>query len=215
MSDQKGPKGALKRLKDRLWTALGRFSSDFRGSEVLRASAGPSRGALLLKSTFFSSVADFYSIWPLPRPLRVALGLPLGALWGPLAALGVPLGLPKVALGPSWGPFWGAFGSFWVTFRPLKAPMTHQGPIWELYWLELASFFMIFQAISACNSACTLAFAKVCVTRSALFPAHLPTGLVAVWASPIGYIVNLAERKLPQTITTTTSCRAGRLIGSL
>ena len=141
---------------------------------------------------FLASVTDFCLIWSPQTPLRVAFGLPLGALWGSLAAPGVPLGLPKVALGPSWGPFWGAFGSFWVTFRPLKAPMTHQGPIWELYWLELASFFMIFQLMSACNSACTLAFAKVCVTRSALFPEQLPTGLVAVWASPIGYIVNLA-----------------------
>ena len=106
----------LKRLKNRLWTALGRFWSDFRRSEVFRASAGPSRGALLPKSPFFASVTNFCSILPFPTSLRVALGLPRGALWGPLVALGVPLGVPKGALGPSWGPFWGALGRSWVTF---------------------------------------------------------------------------------------------------
>ena len=52
------------------------------------------------KSTFFASVADFCLILAFPTPLRLALGLPLSALWAPLAALGVPLGLPKGALGP-------------------------------------------------------------------------------------------------------------------
>ena len=79
---------------------------------MLRTSAGPSRGALLLKSTFFVSVTDFFSILPLPRPPRSALGLPLGALWGLLVALGTPLGLPKGALGSPKGAFEGAFGSF-------------------------------------------------------------------------------------------------------
>ena len=37
-------------------------------------------------------MTDFCSILPLQRPLTVALGLPLGALSGPLVALGVPLG---------------------------------------------------------------------------------------------------------------------------
>ena len=77
---------------------------------MLRASAGPSRGALLLKSTFFASVTDFFSILPLPRSPRSALGLSLGSLWAPLGALGVPLGLPKGALGPPWRSFWGALG---------------------------------------------------------------------------------------------------------
>ena len=104
LSDQKGPKGAPTRVKDRLWTALGRFSSDFRGSEVLRASAGPSRGALLPKSTFFASVTDFCLIWSPQTPLRVAFGLPLGALWGPLAALGVPWGSSRAPLGLLGGP---------------------------------------------------------------------------------------------------------------
>ena len=91
-----------------------------------------------------------------------------------------------------------------MTFEPLKGLRTHHGPIWELFWLDLAAIFMIFQAISARESACALAFAKVCITCSALFPAQLPTGLVAVWASPTGYMVNLAERKLPQITTRAT-----------
>ena len=134
--DQSQPKERSGCSKNRLWTILRRFLSDSKGSEVLRASAGPSRGALLPKTTFFPSVADFYSIWPFPRPLRVAFGLPLGALWKPLVALGVPLGVPKGALGPSWGPFWGALGRSWVTFEPLKPAKTSQGPIWELFWLD-------------------------------------------------------------------------------
>ena len=55
----------------------------------------------------------------------------------------------------------GVFGSFWVTFEPLKAPRTHQEPIWELFGLDLASFFMIFQLIFAFETACKLTFALV------------------------------------------------------
>ena len=43
------------------------------------------------------------------------------------------------------------------------------------------------------ESACKLAFAMVCIIRSALLPAQFPTGLVAVWASPTGYIVRMAQ----------------------
>ena len=72
----------------------GSILGSIQGSEVLRASAGPSRGALLPKSTFSASVSDFYSIGSL-----------LGSLWAlfgaPLVALGVPLGIPKGALLPS------------------------------------------------------------------------------------------------------------------
>ena len=67
---------------------------------------------------------------------------------------------------------------------------------------------MIFRNIFTHESACKLAFAMVCITRSDLFPAQFPTGLVAVWASPIEYIVNFAERKLPQTTSTTTTSKA-------
>ena len=72
---------------------------------MLRASAVASRGALLLKSTFFASVTDFFSISPVPRPPRSALGLSLGALWGLLVALGTPLGLLGVPLGVLLGAF--------------------------------------------------------------------------------------------------------------
>ena len=89
---------------------------------MLRASAGASRGARLLKSTFFASVTDFFSILPLPRPPRSVLGLPLGAQWGLLVALGTALGLPKGAVGSPWGLFGDAFGSFLVIFEPLKDP---------------------------------------------------------------------------------------------
>ena len=153
---------------------------------MLRASAGASRGALLLKSTFFTSVTDFFSILPLPRPPRSALGLPLGALWGLLVALGTPLGLPKGALESPWGPFEGFLGSFWLLFEALKDPRAHQGPKWEPFWRDLTLIFIDFQNISRRESACKLAFAMVCIIRSALLPAQFPTGLVAVWASPTG-----------------------------
>ena len=133
--DQSRPKERSRCSKKRLWTILGRFWDDFSGSEVLRASAGPSRGALLPKSTFFASVTVFYSILPVPRSLRVALGTPLGALWGPLVAHGVPLGVRKGPLGPSWGPFWSASGRSWVILESLKAPRTHQGPNWDHFGL--------------------------------------------------------------------------------
>ena len=97
--DQSRPKERSKCSKNRLWTILRRFLSDSKGSEVLRASAGPSRGALLPKSTFFASVTDFCLIWSPQTPLRVAFGLPLGALWGPLAALGMPWGSSRAPLG--------------------------------------------------------------------------------------------------------------------
>ena len=131
--DQSRPKERSRCSKNRLWTILGRFWNDFRGSKVLRASAGPSRGALLPKSTFFASVTDFCSILPVPRSLRVAFGLPLGALWEFLVALGVPLGVPKGALGPSWGPFRECFGALLDGLRtpegPQDAPGTELGAI--------------------------------------------------------------------------------------
>ena len=92
-----GPQAAQKLTLDHSGLILERF----QGVQKLRASAGPSRGALLPKSNFFASMTDFCLILPLEMPLRIALGLPLGALWGPLASLGVPLGLPKSALGTS------------------------------------------------------------------------------------------------------------------
>ena len=57
-----------------------------------------------------------------------ALGLLLGALWGPLDALGTSLGVPKDSLEPSWGSFSVALGGSWVTFKALKDPRTPQGP---------------------------------------------------------------------------------------
>ena len=125
--DQSQPKERSGCSKNRLWTILRRFLSDSKASEVLRASAGPSRGALLPKSTFFASVPHFCSILPFPRPLRLALGLPLGTLWGPLAALGVPLGLPNGALGPSWGPFWRCFGGLLGDLRTPEGPQDAPG----------------------------------------------------------------------------------------
>ena len=101
-----------------------------------------------------------------------------------MGLLGVPFGL-----------LFELWGDLRAPEVPQNTPEGSQGPIRELFWLDLAWFSIVFQTISAC----TLAVAKVCVIRSALFPAQLPTGLVAVWASPTGYIVNLAERKLPQT----------------
>ena len=97
---------------------------------MLRTSAGPSRGALLQKSTFFASVTDFFSILPPPRPPRSALGLSLGSLGGSLAAPGVPLGLPKGALAPPWRPFWGAFRAFrrpyfFLSLKPHSRPHTN------------------------------------------------------------------------------------------
>ena len=112
-------------------------------------------------------------------------GLSLGTLGRSWGAPGAPQGRPWASLASLLGRFW----SFGVTSEPLKAPRTGQGPIRELFWLDLVWFSIVFQTISAC----TLSVAKVCVIRSALFPAQLPTGLVAVWASPTGYIVRMAQ----------------------
>ena len=154
-------------------------------SKVLRASAGASRGARLLNSTFFTSVSDIFAILPVPRTPRSALGLPVGALGGALDALGPPLGLPKGALGYPWGPFWSAFWSFRVIFEALKGPRAHQGPNWELFWLILTSIFINVRNISTRESACKLEFATACITRSALLPAQVPTRMVAVGRSPL------------------------------
>ena len=108
---------------------------------MLRASAGASRGALLLKFTFFASVTDFSSILLLPRPPMSALGLLLGALWAPLDALGTSLGVPKDALEPSWGPFWVALGGSWVTFKALR---THQKTNLDLFSSDLVLISMDF-----------------------------------------------------------------------
>ena len=124
--------------------------------------------------------------------------------WAPsgrsLGTLGRSWGAPEAPQGRPWAsltPFLGCFLSFGVTFELLKVPRTQQGPIRQLFWLGLAWFSLVFQGISACESDCTHAVAKVCVNRSALFPAHLPTGLVAVWASPTGYIVCMAQGTHP------------------
>ena len=74
-----------------------------------------------------------------------------------------------------------------MIFEPLKDPRAHQGPKWEPFWRDLTSIFIDFHKNAMRESACKIAFAMVCIIRSALLPAQFPTGLVAVWAQPSGY----------------------------
>ena len=141
---------------------------------MLRASAGASRGAFLLKSTFFTSVTDFFLIWPPPRPPRSALGLLLGALWGPMDALGTSLGVSKDALERSRGPFWVALGGSWVTFKALKDPRTPQGLNLEPYLGDSVLIVKDFQNISTLELDCKPTFAMVCITRCLLYTSPSP-----------------------------------------
>ena len=63
------------------------------------ASAGAGRGALLAKLSVFASATDFGLILPLPATLWGALWPSLGAPLGILVAPGVGLGIPEGALG--------------------------------------------------------------------------------------------------------------------
>ena len=66
---------------------------------MLRASAGADRGALFTKLTFFASAIDFGLTLPLQTTLQGPLWPSLGAPLGILVAPGVGLGIPEGALG--------------------------------------------------------------------------------------------------------------------
>ena len=71
------------------------FGVDLGMSEVLRASAGAGRGALLTKSTFSASATGSESILSLPRRSLGALWPSLSALWGEIVASEAPLRVPR------------------------------------------------------------------------------------------------------------------------
>ena len=67
---------------------------------MLRASAGASRGALLINSTFLASATSLGSILALLSALWRAQRPSLGTVWGSLVALGASLWLSKAPWGP-------------------------------------------------------------------------------------------------------------------
>ena len=67
---------------------------------MLRASAGASRGALLINLTFLASAMSLGSILALMSALWRAQQPTLGTVWGSLVALGTFLWLSKAPWGP-------------------------------------------------------------------------------------------------------------------
>ena len=95
-----GPQAAQEPTLDHSGSILERFQGVQSAPRIGRAESR----STFAKIDFSASVTDFCLIWSPQTPLRVAFGLPLGALWGPLAALGVPWGSSRAPLGLLGGP---------------------------------------------------------------------------------------------------------------
>ena len=101
----------LSRVSELLSRACwGRFGVDLGGSEVLGASAGTCRGALLAKLTFFASATALSLILISLEPFLEPLWPSQDALCGALVAPGAPLRVPKGALEASPGVSWSVLG---------------------------------------------------------------------------------------------------------